>query len=63
LCIYAFFTGIDIGYCGGKLTAVIIDFLQNFIQYSACMWMKLLELIIGMLDVHENNNSMEETLI
>jgi hypothetical protein len=61
--IYTFFTGIDIGYCGGKLTAVIIDCLQNFIQRSACMWMKLLELFIGMLDVHGNSNSMEETLI
>jgi len=63
LWIYTFFTGIDIGYCGGKLTAVIMDFLQNFIQYSVYMWMKLLELFIGMLDVRENSNSMEETLI
>jgi hypothetical protein len=61
--VYTFFTGIDIGYCGGKLTAVIINSLQNIIQHSACMWMKLLELFIRILDVHGNSNSMEETLI
>lgn len=54
---------VDTEYCGGKPTAIIIDFLQYFIQQSAYMWIKLLELFILKLDVvDENSNSMEETL-